>query len=93
MAQQKVSNIKEVNKKKQLEAALGQIERQFGWSKFAISSATSVPQMTSLGTLKLPLLSIVIRPFWGVQNPPGGSKSSCTARLSIVIRPFWGAQK
>ena len=30
MAQQKVSNIKEVNKKKQLEAALGQIERQFG---------------------------------------------------------------
>ena len=30
MEQQKVSNIKEVNKKKQLEAALGQIERQFG---------------------------------------------------------------
>ena len=30
MAQQKVSNIKELDKKKQLEAALGQIERQFG---------------------------------------------------------------
>ena len=30
MAQQKVSNIKEGNKKNQLEAALGQIERQFG---------------------------------------------------------------
>ena len=30
MALQKVSNIKELDKKKQLEAALGQIERQFG---------------------------------------------------------------
>ena len=30
MAQKKVTNIKEVDKTKQLEAALGQIERQFG---------------------------------------------------------------
>ena len=30
MAQQKVSNIKELDKKKQLDATLGQIERQFG---------------------------------------------------------------
>ena len=30
MAQKKVTNIKEADKSKQLEAALGQIERQFG---------------------------------------------------------------
>ena len=30
MAQKKVTNIKEADKNKQLDAALGQIERQFG---------------------------------------------------------------
>ena len=31
MAHKKVTDIKEVDKSKQLDSALGQIERQFGW--------------------------------------------------------------